>query len=81
MNFFQLYRIFFNLVKSRRSDRSDFLFTVLEWPQPEAMARADCGEYRQQGFALGEKGFKQRFARQQSSAADVPFGSKADMTL
>jgi hypothetical protein len=54
MNFFQLCRIFFNLAKSRTSDRSDFLFTVLEWPQPEAMARADCGEYRPQGFALAK---------------------------
>jgi hypothetical protein len=33
----------------------------------------------QQGFATGEMGFKGQFARHHLSAADVRFGSKADM--
>jgi hypothetical protein len=33
----------------------------------------------QQGFPTGETGFRGQFARQQSSAAHVRFGSKADM--
>jgi len=33
----------------------------------------------QQGFATGEMGFRGQFARQQSRAAHVRFGSKADI--
>jgi hypothetical protein len=35
----------------------------------------------QQGFSTGEMGFKAQFAQQQSWAAHVRFGSKADMKL
>jgi hypothetical protein len=47
---------------------------------PKAQLR-DLALQLQQGFATREIGFRDQVAQQQSRAAHVRFGSKADMTL
>ena len=46
---------------------------------PKAQDYADFQNRLQQGFATGETGFEDQFARQQSLAPHVRFGSKADI--
>jgi hypothetical protein len=47
---------------------------------PKGQDHADCDCVQlQQGFTTGEMGFDRQFARQQSRAANVRFGSKADI--
>jgi hypothetical protein len=79
MNFFQLFRIFFTW-----QSRTRRIVQIPVHCAGMATARsvgAGCREYRQRGFATGETEFRGQFARQQSQAADVRFGSKADIGL
>jgi hypothetical protein len=50
----------------------------IAFPKGQVHADCDCVQL-QQGFAAGEMGFSGQFAQQQSQAAHVRFGSKADI--